>query len=53
MHLAQLYTIAPSNQFAITEGKNDPLVTDILAVCHSVEMIDGQLRGDEIDLRMF
>ena len=51
-----------SNIFSIINGSlNDitakltslPLIADLFGCCNSVELINGQYEGDEIDLKMF
>lgn len=37
----------------ITNDRQHKQVINLFASCHSVEIINGVSRGDEIDLRMF
>ena len=49
----EIYKIYSLTGEQICEVKDDELILKGFGSCHSVREIDGELLGDEVDLRMF
>jgi magnesium-transporting ATPase (P-type) len=55
MQVSKVYHIKDSNSIndVTVLSHEHPLISGLFACCHSVEMINGEAKGDEIDLQMF